>query len=42
MTADCDNIDENIDFIKTLISSYDINEDLQNKLGALIDEQEKN
>lgn len=41
MTADCDNIDENIDFIKTLISSYDVNEDIQNRLGTLIDEQEK-
>jgi superfamily II DNA or RNA helicase len=42
MTLDCDNIDENIGFIKTLISSYDINEDIQNKISALINEQEKN
>ena len=42
MTADCDNIDENINFIKTLISSYDINEDTRNRLSVLIDDQEKN
>ena len=42
MTLDCDNIDENIGFIKTLISSYDIGEDIQNKISVLINEQEKN
>ena len=41
MTQDCDNKDENIVFIKTLISSYDINDDLHIKVKALIDEHEK-
>ena len=42
MTLDCDNIDENISFIKTLISSYDISEDTHNRMSELISEQEKN
>lgn len=42
MTADCSNIHENISFIKTLSSSYDIGEEIQNKISALINEQGKN
>ena len=42
MTLDCDNIDENISFIKTLISSYDISEDTHNRMSELISEQRKN
>jgi superfamily II DNA or RNA helicase len=42
MTADCSNIHENISFIKTLSSSYDIGEEIQNKISVLINEQGKN
>jgi superfamily II DNA or RNA helicase len=41
MTLDCDNVDENIRFIKTLVSSYDVSEDIQNRVSALINEQER-
>jgi superfamily II DNA or RNA helicase len=41
MAQDCDNKSENIAFIKTLISSYDINEDLKIKIDLFINEHEQ-